>query len=117
MGKEITRTFETRFAIDSSEDSTLHDCVDLFAHVKHRLFDRLTRSEKIFLRVMAQLGPGTHRTSDIAEVLGIKIASLGPVRAKLMRKGMVYSPSHGDMMFTVPLFDEFMIRAIPEFKR
>ena len=80
-------------------------------------FDRLTRSEKNFLRVMAQLGPGAHRTSDIAEILRLKIASLGPVRAKLIRKGMVYSPSHGDMMFTVPLFDEFMIRAIPEFKR
>ena len=50
--------------------------------------------------------------SDIASVLGIKVTSLGPVRAKLIRKGMVYSPSHGDMMFTVPLFDEFMIRAI-----
>ncbi len=80
-------------------------------------FDRLTRSEKNFLRTMAQLGPGAHRTSDIADMLGIKIASLGPVRAKLIRKGMIYSPSHGDMLFTVPLFDEFMIRAIPEFKR
>lgn len=78
-------------------------------------FDRLTRGEKNFLRTMAQLGPGAHRTSDIAEILGVKIASLGPVRAKLIRKGMVYSPSHGDMMFTVPLFDEFMVRAIPEF--
>ena len=80
-------------------------------------FDRLTRSEKNFLRTMAQLGPGAHRTSDVAEVLGIKIASLGPVRAKLIKKGMVYSPSHGDMMFTVPLFGEFMIRTIPEFRR
>jgi hypothetical protein len=65
---------------------------------------------------MAALGPGDHRTSEIAETLGMKITSLGPVRAKLIKKGMVYSPSHGDMAFTVPLFDEFMIRAIPDFK-
>ncbi len=80
-------------------------------------FDRLTPGEKRFLRVMAQLGSGPHRTSDIADALGIKIASLGPMRAKLIKKGMIYSPSHGDMAFTVPLFDEFMIRAIPELER
>jgi hypothetical protein len=62
---------------------------------------------------MAQLGPGPHRTADVAEALGIKIASLGPRRAKLIKKGMLYSPSHGDMAFTVPLFDQFMIRAMP----
>jgi len=78
-------------------------------------FDRLTPSEKNFLRAMAERGPGPHRTSDIADTLGVKITSLGPVRAKLIKKGMVYSPSHGDIAFTVPLFDEFMIRVIPEF--
>lgn len=78
-------------------------------------YDRLTPSEKNFLRAMAELGPGPQRTADIAEELGIKITSLGPVRAKLIGKGMIYSPAHGDMAFTVPLFDEFMIRAIPEF--
>ena len=78
-------------------------------------FDRLTPSEKNFLRSIAHLGPGPQRTGDIAEVLHVKISSLGPVRAKLIRKGMIYSPAHGDMAFTVPLFDEFMIRAIPQF--
>jgi hypothetical protein len=77
-------------------------------------FERLTPGEKKFLRAMAQLGPGPHRTADVAETLGIKIASLGPRRAKLIKKGMIYSPSHGDMAFTVPLFDQFMIRAMPE---
>lgn len=76
-------------------------------------FDRLTPSEKRFLRAMAELGPAPHRTGDIADTLGVKLASLGPVRAKLIRKGMVYSPAHGDMAFTVPLFDEFMRRAMP----
>ena len=80
-------------------------------------FDRLTPSEKNFLRAMADLGPGAYRTGDIAETLNVKITSIGPVRAKLIRKGMIYSPAHGDMAFTVPLFDEFMIRALPTFRR
>lgn len=79
-------------------------------------FDRLTPSEKNYLRAMAELGPGPHRSSDIATVLGAKVSSLGPVRAKLIKKGMIYSPTYGDMAFTVPLFDEFMRRAIPEFE-
>lgn len=80
-------------------------------------FDRLTPSEKNFLRAIAELGPGAHRTGDIAEILKVKVTSLGPVRAKLISKGMIYSPAHGDMDFTVPLFDDFMVRAIPIFKR
>jgi len=80
-------------------------------------YDRLTPGEKNFLRAMAELGPGAHRTGDIADTLGVKVTSLGPVRAKLIKKGMIYSPAHGDLAFTVPLFDEFMVRAIPEFQR
>jgi DNA-binding MarR family transcriptional regulator len=76
-------------------------------------FDRLTPSEKRYLRAMAGLGPGAHRTGDIADALGVKITSLGPVRANLIQKGMIFSPAHGDMAFTVPLFDQFLLRAIP----
>jgi energy-coupling factor transporter ATP-binding protein EcfA2 len=76
-------------------------------------FDRLTPGEKRFLRAMAGLGAGAHRSSDIADAMGVKINSLGPARANLIRKGMIYSPAHGDMAFTVPLFDEFMLRAMP----
>lgn len=79
-------------------------------------FDRLTPREKKYLRAMAELGPGPNRTGDVADKLGVKINTLGPVRASLINKGMVYSPSHGDMAFTVPLFDEFMRRAIPQFE-
>ncbi|MBI5015920.1 MAG: ATP-binding protein [Deltaproteobacteria bacterium] len=78
-------------------------------------FDRLTPGERRFLRAMAHLGPGPQRTSDIAEVLGTRVAGLGPWRARLIRKGMIYSPAYGEMAFTVPLFDKFMRRAIPEF--
>ena len=62
---------------------------------------------------MAGLGSGANRSGDIADALGVKINSLGPVRANLIQKGMIYSPAHGDMAFTVPLFDEFMLRAMP----
>ena len=79
-------------------------------------FDRLTPREKDFMRGMAELGPGAQRISDIAEVLGAKVSSLGPVRAKLMHKGMIYSPEYGDMAFTVPLFNEFMRRVIPKMR-
>jgi hypothetical protein len=78
-------------------------------------FDRLTPSEKRYLRAMAELGNGPYRTGDIADTLKVKINTLGPVRSSLIKKGMVYSPSHGDMAFTVPLFAEFMRRAIPQF--
>ena len=80
-------------------------------------FDRLTPGEKNFLRAMAHLGPDSHRTGDIAATLGTTVKGIGPVRSKLIKKGMIYSPAHGDMAFTVPLFDQFMIRAIPEFKQ
>jgi DNA-binding MarR family transcriptional regulator len=76
-------------------------------------FNRLTPSEKNFLRAMAELGPESQRIGDVAEKLGVKVTSLGPVRSKLITKGMIFSPAHGDLAFTVPLFDEFMRRAIP----
>lgn len=76
-------------------------------------FDRLTPSERMYLRAMAELGPGPHRSGDIAAVLDRSVTSLGPVRAKLIFKGMVWSPSHGDTAFTVPRFDGFMRRIMP----
>jgi GTPase SAR1 family protein len=76
-------------------------------------FDRLTPSEKKYLRAMAQLGPGPHRSGDIAEQLERKVTSLGPTRNQLIAKGMIWSPHHGDTAFTVPLFDEFMQRIMP----
>jgi hypothetical protein len=76
-------------------------------------FDRLTPAEKRYLRAMAELGPGPHRSGDIAETLGMKVTSLGPIRSKLIDKGMVWSPNHGDTAFSVPLFDAFMKRIMP----
>lgn len=76
-------------------------------------FDRLTPIEKRYLRAMAELGSGPYRSGDIADQLGRQVTSLGPTRAQLISKGMIWSPSHGDASFTVPLFDEFMRRIMP----
>lgn len=76
-------------------------------------FDRLTPAEKRYVRAMAEMGPGPHRSGDIADELGRKVTSLGPTRNQLIAKGMIWSPSHGDTTFTVPLFDEFMRRIMP----
>jgi len=76
-------------------------------------FDRLTPKERRYLRAMAELGPGPHRSGDIAVKYGAKVESLAPMRNTLIHKGMIYSPAHGDTAFTVPLFDEFMLRVMP----
>ena len=76
-------------------------------------FDRLTPAEKTYIRAMASLGEGPHRSGDIAERLGVKVTSVAPTRNALIRKGMIYSPSHGDTAFTVPMFDSFVRRIMP----
>jgi len=76
-------------------------------------FDRLTPREKEYLRAMAELGTGPHRSADIAEMLDMHVRSAAPLRNGLIRKGMIWSPAHGDTDFTVPLFDQFMRRILP----
>ena len=76
-------------------------------------FERLTPTEKRYLRAMAHIGAGPHRSGDIAQVLGRRVTSLAPTRGQLINKGMIWSPSHGDTAFTVPLFDEFLRRIMP----
>ncbi len=76
-------------------------------------FDRCTPKEKKYLRAMAELGEGPHRSGDVADVLGEKVSSLAPTRAMLIGKGMVWSPTHGDTAFTVPMFAAFMQRIMP----
>ena len=77
-------------------------------------FDRLTPAQKRYLRGMAELGPGPHRSGEIARMLGRKVTALGPTRAQLIAKGMVWSAARGDTAFTVPRFDRFMRRIMPE---
>lgn len=76
-------------------------------------FDRLTQGEKRYLRALADLGPGSHRSRDIAERLGRKVNTTAPMRSFLITKGVLYSSARGDTSFTVPLFDQYLRRKIP----
>lgn len=73
-------------------------------------FDRLTPKERDYVIAMARLGKGPYRSSDVADQLGENVQSLGPRRAKIISKGMIYSPAHGDIAFTVPMFEEYLER-------
>ena len=76
-------------------------------------FDRLAPSEKRYLRAMAERGAGPHRSGEVAQTLDRSVRAVAPTRAKLIAKGMIYSPAHGDTAFTVPLFDAYLRRVIP----
>jgi len=97
--------------IQSSRSAVTRRLDENFFRVR---FDRLTPKEKEYLRAMAELGAGEYRVADIADLLKVDVNKLSPVRASLIKKGMVYSPAHGKMAFTVPLFDIFMRRAMPD---
>ena len=96
--------------VDAASASAVAALDESFFRVR---FDRLTPAEKRYLRAMAELGPGPHRSGDVADELKRKVTSLGPMRNAIIAKGMIWSPSHGDTAFTVPLFDQFMHRIMP----
>ncbi len=97
--------------VKEASDSVIRRLDENFFRVR---FDRLRPREKSYLGIMAELGSGPYKTSDVADKMNVSVNKLGPVRASLIKKGMVYSPAHGEMAFTVPLFDEFMRRAMPK---
>jgi len=98
---------------DNAEEATINALAELDASFFRVRFDRLTPSEKLYVRAMAELGPGPHRSGDIAVQLGRKVTAVAPLRNSLISKGMIFAPSHGDTAFTVPLFDGFMKRIMP----
>lgn len=100
----------TRNDVEAASQGTVAALDESFFRVR---FDRLTPAEKKYLRAMAELGPGPHRSGDIAATLRREVTSLGPTRNQLIAKGMIWSPNHGDTAFTVPLFDQFMRRIMP----
>lgn len=97
---------------------TLEDAVKAAGEATKRLdegffkvrFDRLTLKEREYVIALAKLGTGPYRSSDVADALNETLQSLGPRRATIISKGMIYSPSHGDIAFTVPMFSEYLIR-------
>jgi Mn-dependent DtxR family transcriptional regulator len=75
----------------------------------------LTPREQEYLRALAELGPGPHRSGDISDQLKMDVQKAAPLRNNLIKKGMIYSPKHGDTAFTAPLFEGFMKRIMPNF--
>lgn len=98
---------------DDARRGSVQALAELDASFFRVRFDRLTPAEKRYMRAMAELGTGPHRSGDIADVLGRKVTTVAPIRNALIAKGMAYSPAHGDTAFTVPLFDGFMKRIMP----
>lgn len=102
----------TTHDVRNANDRTVRALDESFFRVR---LDRLTPSEKRYLRAIAALGgEGPFRSADIASELRAKLTSVGPTRAKLISKGMIYSTAHGETSYTVPLFGEFMLRAFPQ---
>jgi hypothetical protein len=97
----------TRADVIIATDHAIRQLDESFFRVR---FDRLTKREKDFLFAMVSVGGEMQRSGDIADQLGVKPSSIGPLRSSLIRKGMIFSPAHGDNAFTVPLFDEFLLR-------
>ncbi|WP_226018223.1 ATP-binding protein [Novosphingobium sp. FKTRR1] len=97
----------TRNDVAQATQTALASLDESFFRVR---FDRLTPREKAYLFAMAGLGSGPHRSGDIASRLNVAVESIAPVRSSLIKKGMVFSPAHGDTAFTVPMFDEYLAR-------
>ena len=113
-GKHVWEFAETSpitvAAVEAAAERAIASLDESFFLVR---FDRLTLSEKRYLRAMATLGAGPHRSGDIAGELKRPVNELAPVRSRLINKGMIWSPGHGDTAFTVPMFDQFMVRIMP----
>lgn len=95
----------TRDVVSSATKRAMKELDQSFFKLR---FDRLTKREKDYLFAMNLIGTGPQRSGDIADALFVKVSSIAPIRSSLIRKGMIYSPSHGDKVFTVPLFDGFL---------
>lgn len=106
QGERITAT-----DVEAATHIAMHRLDEGFFNVR---LERLTPREREYVYAMASLGPGPYRSNDVAHCLGDTTQSLGPCRAKIISKGMIYSPAHGDIAFTVPMFDDFLRRNFPD---
>jgi len=105
---------ENSIGLQTVKRATVESIDDLDESFFRVRFDRLTPREKDYMRALAEMGDGPQRSGEIADLMGVKSQSIAPMRSNLMKKGMIYSPAHGDTEFTVPLFDDFMKRIMPE---
>ncbi|HEY4145234.1 ATP-binding protein [Pinirhizobacter sp.] len=99
--------------LDAARRATARSIAKLDGSFFRVRFDRLTPSEREYMRHLADLGEGPQRTSDVAARAQKTVRSLGTIRDSLIKKGMIFSPEHGLVAFTVPLFDAFMHRVMP----
>ncbi len=106
------RAHSSPITLEVVEEATLEAIARLDNDFFRVRYDRCTNGEKKFLHSIAKLGAGSHKTSAVADMHGVKINSIGPVRAQLIKKGMIYSPEHGEIEFTVPLFGDFILRVM-----
>jgi hypothetical protein len=112
-----------KFVWDAAERSpiTTDDALDaepvIEEHLDASFFrvraDRATDAELRYMRAMAELGSGAQKASDVARTQATTTEKLGPIRARLISKGLLYSPGYGLAAFTVPQFDRFLRRAYP----
>ncbi len=72
--------------------------------------ERTTELELRYLFAMAELGPRPQRASDVARRIQRTVEQAGPIRSRLIDKGLLYTPGHGYAAFTVPQFDRYMLR-------
>ena len=107
-------TVTTRKDVADSTEKVIEKLDESFFRVR---FDRLTDGEKNYLRAMAESETLQPRTGEVASLVGTDSGGTGPVRASLLKKGMIYSQSHGLVEFTVPLFGEFMKRTVPDIRQ
>ena len=75
---------------------------------------RIPASEINYVRSLATLGPGPHRSGAVAEAMGLTTSQVGAFRDRLISEGLVYSPRYGWVEFAIPHFDEYVRRALPE---
>lgn len=101
---------ESPITIDHVKIATTHALRRLDESFFRVRYDRLTPKEREYVLAMAELGAGPYKSSDIADQLGESVNTLGPRRAKIIHKGMIYSPEHGDVDFTVPMFARYLRR-------
>lgn len=101
------RDIVTKTDVELATRDSLKSLDESFFQVR---YDRLTNAEKDYLFAMAELGSGPHRSGDIAGRLRRKVESVAPTRNSLIKKGMLFSPAHGDTAFTVPMFDQYLKR-------
>nr|WP_277626235.1 ATP-binding protein [Arsenicicoccus piscis] len=78
-------------------------------------WERATPKERDYLQAMAIDGDGGSSSGEVAKRLGKKLTSLGPARASLIAKGLIYAPEHGRVAFTVPRMADFINRQARDF--